>query len=62
MSQKQLFNAVWLVILQMGMVAMNSGEIIRIFNGCEVRTENSVTRVTVRHREACLVMPNNYPE
>ena len=27
--------------------------IIRIFNGCEVRIENSVTRVTVRHREAC---------
>ena len=25
---------------------------IRIFNGCEVRIENSVTRVTVRHREA----------
>ena len=24
---------------------------IRIFNGCEVLTENSVTRVTVRHHE-----------
>ena len=36
--------------------------IIRIFNGCEVRIENFVTRVVVRHREACRVMPNNYPE
>ena len=27
-------------------------EYIRIFNGCQVRIENSVTRVTVRHREA----------
>ena len=36
--------------------------IIRIFNGCEMRIENSVTRVTVRHREACRVMPNNYLE
>ena len=26
---------------------------IRIFNGREVRIENSVTRVTVRHHEAC---------
>ena len=26
---------------------------IRIFNGCEVRIENSVTRITVRHREDC---------
>ena len=34
---------------------------IRIFNGCEVLIENSVTRVTVRHHEACLVMPNSYP-
>ena len=23
------------------------------FNGCDVRIENSVTRITVRHREAC---------
>ena len=29
------------------------GKIIRIFNGCDVRIENSVTRVTVRHHEAC---------
>ena len=36
--------------------------IIKIFNGCEVRIENSVTRVTVRHREACRVMPNSYPD
>ena len=34
---------------------------IRIFNGCEVQIENSVTRVTVRHHEACRVMPNSYP-
>ena len=26
---------------------------IRIFNGCEVRIENSVTMVTVLHHEAC---------
>ena len=36
--------------------------IIRIFNGCEVRIENSFTRVTVRHHEACRVKPNSYPE
>ena len=36
-------------------------KIIRIFNGCEVLIENSVTRVTVRHHEACQVMPNSYP-
>ena len=30
-------------------------------NGCEVLIENSVTRVTVRHHEACRVMPNSYP-
>ena len=24
--------------------------------------ENSVTTVTVQHREACRVMPNSYPE
>ena len=35
---------------------------IRIFNGCELRIENSVTMVTVQHREACRVMPNSYPE
>ena len=35
--------------------------IIRIFNGFEVLIENSVTRVTVRHHEACRVMPNSYP-
>ena len=29
---------------------------IRIFNGCEVLIENSVTRVTVRHH-----LPNSYP-
>ena len=27
---------------------------IRIFNGCEVRIENSITRVTVWHNESCL--------
>ena len=35
---------------------------IRIFNGLEVRIENSVMRVTVQHRKACRVMPNSYPE
>ena len=29
--------------------------IIRIFDGCKVRIENSDTRITVRHREACRV-------
>ena len=38
------------------------GQIIRIFNGCEVRIENSVKRVTVRHHKACRVMLNSYPE
>ena len=37
----------------------DQGQIIRIFNGCEVLIENSVTRVTVRHQ--CWVMPNSYP-
>ena len=32
----------------------------RIFNGCEVQIEKSVTRVTVRQHEACRVMPNSY--
>ena len=35
--------------------------IIRIFNGCEVLIEKSVTRVTVRHLKACRLMPNSYP-
>ena len=35
---------------------------IRIFNGREVRIENSILRVTVQHHEACRVMPNNYPK
>ena len=35
---------------------------IRIFNGCKVQTENSVTRVTVQHYEARWVMPNSYLE
>ena len=34
---------------------------IKIFNGCEVLIDNSVTRVTVRHHEARRVMPNSYP-
>ena len=33
----------------------------RIYNGSLVQIENSVTRVTVRHHSASLVMPNNYP-
>ena len=37
--------------------------VLRIFNGCEVPIENSVTRVAVRHHEACRVMrQNSYPE
>ena len=34
---------------------------IRIFNGSEVRIENSVTRVTVGHHKVCR-LPNSYPE
>ena len=41
---------------------MHVSKNIRIFNGREVRIENSVTRVTVKHYEACRVMPNSYPE
>ena len=33
----------------------------RIHNGSSVQIENSVTRVTVRHLFASLVMPNSYP-
>ena len=33
----------------------------RIHDGCELLIENSVTRVTVRHHSASLVMPNSYP-
>ena len=33
-----------------------------IFNGCEVRIENSITRIFVLHHEACQAMPNSYPE
>ena len=36
--------------------------IVRIFNVCEVRIENFVTRVTVWHHEARRVVPNSYPE
>ena len=35
---------------------------IWIFNGCEVRTETSVTRVTVRYHEACRIIPNSFLE
>ena len=41
---------------------LNIHFIIRIFNGCELRTDNSVTTVTVQHRKACRVMQNSYPE
>ena len=34
-------------------VTPHYAKIIGIFNGCEVLIENSVTRVTVRHHEAC---------
>ena len=35
---------------------------IRIFIVCKVRIQNSITRVSVRHHEACRVIPNSYPE
>ena len=35
---------------------------IRIFNGCEVLIENSVTRVTVRHHEALPSDAEQLPE
>ena len=34
---------------------------IRIYIGCEVRIQNSVTRVTVMHHEVYRLMPNSYP-
>ena len=36
-------------------------DIISLHYGCEVKIENSVTRVTVQHHEAYRVMPNSYP-
>ena len=36
--------------------------IISIFQGCMVWIEKSVMRVTDRHHEVCLVMPNSDPE
>ena len=36
-----------------------TGEIISIFHDCVVLTENSVTRVTVRHDKAGLVKLNS---
>ena len=35
-------------------------KIVRIFNDCEVRIENSVTRVSVRHHKACLVFNSHW--
>ena len=35
-------------------------QIIRIFNRSEVRIENSVTRVTVRHHESGQIEPNDH--
>ena len=32
----------------------------RIHNGSSLRIENSITRVTLRHHSASLVMPNSY--
>ena len=40
----------------------SSSKTIRIFNGREVRIENSVTRIAIRHHEASLVMLNSYPK
>ena len=34
-------------------------QIIKVFNGCEVRIQNSITRLTVQHHELCQVMPNS---
>ena len=42
--------------------ASETGWNISIFHGCMVWIEKSVTRVTDRHHEACLVMPNSDPE
>ena len=44
------------------LIMVDKSQIIGVFNGCEVRIENSVTRVTVRLHEAYRVMPNTYPE
>ena len=35
---------------------------LEIFNGCEVLIENSVSRVTVRHHDACRVISDSYAE
>ena len=37
-------------------------QMICIFHGFEVSVKKSVTRVTVRHHEACRVMLNSDPE
>ena len=36
--------------------------IIRIFNGCGDKVENSITRITLWNHKVCRVMPNSYPE
>ena len=41
------------------LVSMSQHTNIRIFNGCVVRVENSVKRVTVRHHEAHRMIPNS---
>ena len=54
----------WLILSQDEEVMANSADpdqTIRIFNDCEVLTENSVTGVTVQHHKACRVMLNSYP-
>ena len=33
----------------------------RIHNGSSLQIENSITRITVRHHKASLVMSNSYP-
>ena len=38
-----------------------ASQIIRIFHECEVHSEKSIPRVTIRHHEACRVMLNSYP-
>ena len=44
-------------------VDRNRKKNLRIFNGYEVCTENSVTGGnSVQHHEACRVMPNSYPD
>ena len=44
---------IWVNHFRKSLALEQSFEIIRIFNGCEVLIESSVTTVIVRHHEAC---------